>query len=50
MMSGLQSGITHLLFSPCGNFLFSGERKVTNTSPRFLPDDRNVQYVDSEVM
>ena len=28
VFSDLQSGVTHLVFSPCGNFLFSGERKV----------------------
>ena len=26
---GLKSGVSHLMFSPCGNYLFSGERKVS---------------------
>ena len=26
--SNLSSGVTHMIFSPCGNYLYSGERKV----------------------
>ena len=26
--SNLSSGVTQMIFSPCGNYLYSGERKV----------------------